>query len=93
MLMTLLGIVAAALTSLSYIPQVRKALPRGATEDLSLKTLAVLALGLALWISYGVLKADYVIVIANAVGFSLVTILIGLKLRDTVTGGKTTPGG
>jgi PQ loop repeat protein len=39
---TLLGMLAAALTSLSYIPQARKALPRGATRDLSLKMLAAL---------------------------------------------------
>ena len=38
----------AALTSLSYIPQVAKALPVGSTNDLSSKTLAVLAAGLAL---------------------------------------------
>ena len=33
------GLTAAALTSLSYLPQVRKAIPRGATQDLSLKTM------------------------------------------------------
>jgi MtN3 and saliva related transmembrane protein len=43
MLITIIGLLAAALTSLSYIPQVKKALPAGSTEDLSSKTLAVLA--------------------------------------------------
>ena len=57
MLITTIGLLAAALTSLSYIPQVKKALPAGSTNDLSSKTLAVLATGLALWIGYGVLKA------------------------------------
>jgi hypothetical protein len=38
MLITLLGMAAAALTSLSYVPQVRKALPRGSTDDLSFRT-------------------------------------------------------
>lgn len=47
MLITIIGLLAAALTSLSYIPQVKKALPAGSTEDLSSKTLAVLAAGLA----------------------------------------------
>ena len=50
-------LVGGALTSLSYIPQVTKALPAGSTDDLSSKTLAVLATGLALWIGYGILKA------------------------------------
>jgi MtN3 and saliva related transmembrane protein len=82
MLITIIGLLAAALTSLSYIPQVTKALPAGSTHDLSSKTLAVLATGLALWIGYGVLKSDYVIVVANAVGFALVATLIGFKIRD-----------
>lgn len=68
MLITIVGLLAAALTSLSYIPQVRKALPSGSTGDLSSKTLAVLAAGLALWAVYGMLKGDYVIIVANAVG-------------------------
>ena len=53
MLVPLIGLFAAAFTSLSYVPQVLKALPRGSTDDLSLRTLAVLAAGLALWVSYG----------------------------------------
>ena len=77
-----LGIAAAMLTSLSYIPQVRKAWPRGATKDLSLRTLCVLAAGLALWIVYGIAKADAVIIVANAVGLSLILFLLGLKWRD-----------
>jgi MtN3 and saliva related transmembrane protein len=54
----------------------------GSTDDLSSKLLAVLATGLALWIGYGILKSDYVIVVANAVGFALVATLIGFKIRD-----------
>jgi MtN3 and saliva related transmembrane protein len=83
MLTTIVGLLAAALTSLSYIPQVKKALPSGSTGDLSSKTLAVLATGLALWIGYGILKGDFVIIVANAVGFALVARLIGFKIRDT----------
>ena len=86
MLITLLGLAAAALTSLSYIPQVRKALPRGATEDLSFKTLLILASGLGLWIVYGVFQGDWVITIANSVGCALVLLLLGLKVRDTRPG-------
>jgi MtN3 and saliva related transmembrane protein len=82
MLITIVGLLAAALTSLSYIPQVKKALPAGSTDDLSSKTLGVLASGLALWIGYGVLKSDYVIIVANAVGLALVVTLIGFKIQD-----------
>jgi MtN3 and saliva related transmembrane protein len=83
MLVQAIGFLAAALTSLSYIPQVRKAMPAGSTDDLSFKTLAILATGLALWIVYGVFRSDMVIVLANTVGLILVAILIGFKVRDT----------
>ena len=81
MLITIIGLLAAALTSLSYIPQLKKALPAGSTDDLSSKTLTALAAG-ALWIGYGILKGDFVIIVANAVGFLLVATLIGFKIRD-----------
>lgn len=58
-----IGLIAATCTSLSYIPQIRKALPRGSTSDLSLKMLAVLTSGLAMWVVYGVLKSDWVIIV------------------------------
>lgn len=80
-----LGLAAAALTSLSYLPQVRKALPRGSTKDLSVKTLAVLTTGLCCWVAYGLLKADMIIIVANAVGALLAAITLACKLRDLQT--------
>jgi MtN3 and saliva related transmembrane protein len=78
----LLGLLAAALTSLSYIPQVRKALPRKSTDDLSLKMLLALFAGLSLWIAYGAIIGDLILVAANAVGALLVGIVLGCKIRD-----------
>lgn len=83
-----IGLIAAACTSLSYIPQVRKALPRGSTSDLSLKMLAVLTSGLAMWVVYGVLKTDWVIVVANTVGAGLSGAVLLCKLRDLRSSSK-----
>jgi MtN3 and saliva related transmembrane protein len=76
------GLLAAAMTSLSYIPQLRKAWPRGATDDISLNMLIVLCVGLSLWIVYGVIRGDWVVALANAVGVSLVAAVLICKLRD-----------
>lgn len=81
-----IGACAAVLTSLSYIPQVRKAWPRGATEDLSLKMLIALTTGLLLWIGYGLLKSDWVIVAANSVGATLSASVLAFKIRDMRAG-------
>jgi MtN3 and saliva related transmembrane protein len=79
---SVLGFVAAALTSLSYIPQVQKALPKDSTGDLSLTMLGALFAGLALWIVYGLMVEDVVIVIANCVGAALVGVVLWCKVRD-----------
>jgi len=76
------GALAAFLASLSYVPQVRKAWPRGSTDDLSLGMLTALTLGLTLWIVYGALKGDWVIVGSNVVGAALAGAVLGCKLRD-----------
>lgn len=77
-----IGALAAVLTSLSYIPQVKKALPRGSTADLSRNTLVALSVGLLLWICYGLLQRDWIIVVANSVGAALAITVLICKLRD-----------
>lgn len=83
---TSLGAAAAALTSLSFIPQVKKAWPRKSTEDISLKMFSALTIGLVLWVIYGVLKSDWVIVLANAVGALLAGAVLCFKFRDMYAG-------
>jgi MtN3 and saliva related transmembrane protein len=81
-LLTWIGGLAAALTSLSYLPQVKKAWPRGSTDDLSLNMLIILTSGLWLWSLYGVMKGDWVIIAANVVGGTLSLTVLLCKLRD-----------
>jgi MtN3 and saliva related transmembrane protein len=78
----ILGMLAAALTSLSYLPQLQKAIPRNSTSDLSLKMLVALSAGLCLWVIYGVAKDDWVIILANSIGATLSLAVLGFKIRD-----------
>ena len=78
---TVLGLVAAALTTAANIPQVVKAWRTGETDDLSLRMTLTLAAGLAMWAIYGVMKSDPVIVAANAFALLLAITLSVLKLR------------
>lgn len=52
------------------------------TRDLSLHTLATLTTGLLLWIVYGAIKADWIIVSANLVGTCLTGFVLYRKLRE-----------
>lgn len=86
MLETFIGGFAAFCTTVSYIPQVRKAWATRETGDLSLKMLLLLGAGLALWILYGFIKRDWVIVAANGVSLALLANLIWLKIREPKRG-------
>jgi MtN3 and saliva related transmembrane protein len=78
---SLIGAAAAFCTTISYIPQLKKVWDTGETGDLSLKMLLLLASGLALWIFYGLMRSDIVIVAANAVSLTLLGCIILYKLR------------
>jgi MtN3 and saliva related transmembrane protein len=79
---TVVGAIAALLSSLSYIPQVKKVWSGQPTDDLSSRTLIALTSGLVLWVAYGAIKADWIIVAANLVGASLTGFVLYHKLRE-----------
>lgn len=79
---TLVGTAAALCTTASYVPQLKKCWVTGETQDISLKMLLLLASGLALWIMYGFMRSDVVIVLANGVSIALLACILYFKLRE-----------
>ncbi len=80
-LVTFIGLAASVLTTASYVPQLRKSWASGSTADLSLRMILTLASGLSLWVAYGWLRADAVIVLANTFSLALLLTILALKLR------------
>jgi len=78
---TLVGAAAAFCTTVSYIPQLRKCWSTGETGDLSLNMLLLLATGLGLWLVYGLMRPDAVIVMANTVSLALLGGILFFKIR------------
>lgn len=56
-------------TAISLIPQLAKVIKEKKAEDVSLSMLAILFAGLGLWIYYGLLKDDWIIILSNAFSF------------------------
>lgn len=77
---TVVGLVAAVCTTGAILPQLKKAWTTGQTDDISMNMLLVLASGLALWVAYGVLRADIVIILANGISLILIGGLLCLKI-------------
>jgi MtN3 and saliva related transmembrane protein len=71
-----LGGLAAFLTTVANVPQVIKCFRTGESADLSLRMLITLALGLSLWLSYGVMRSDFIIAAANGTSLCLVCVLL-----------------
>lgn len=89
MLTTLIGLAAALCTTLSYVPQLRKCWRTGKATDLSLTMFATLATGVALWIVYGILQSDPVIILANVASLSLLLSILFFKCRELWSGAST----
>ena len=80
---TVIGLAAAVCTTAANVPQLKKAWTTGQTDDISLKMLLLLACGLGLWVVFGVLKEDFVIILANGISLSLLAGLLCLKLLQS----------
>lgn len=77
----LVGSVAATITTLAWLPQILKILRERQARDISLGTTLALALGVFLWIVYGVAIGSLPVIVANTVSFLFIATIVGLKLR------------
>ena len=88
-IVSLVGLAAALCTTASYIPQLHKCWTTGRTDDISRYMLFVLATGLALWIVYGLLQGDWVIVAANIASLAMLLVILGFKVREILAERRT----
>jgi MtN3 and saliva related transmembrane protein len=78
---TVLGLVAGALTTIAYLPQLIKTWKSKSAEDLSWSMLITLCVGIILWLIYGTYVHDLPVILANVVTLVLSSIILVLKLR------------
>jgi MtN3 and saliva related transmembrane protein len=77
----LIGVTAGILVLSSFIPQLHKAYKTKRMIDVSIYLMALIASGMFLWIIYGIIRRDPVIIGTNAAGFILNIILMILKIK------------
>lgn len=77
----IIGLMAAACTTLAFVPQVFKAWKYKSTQDISLTMYLVLLFGLILWLIYGIHHNSLAIILANAITGVLVVLMLILKFR------------
>ena len=78
---TIIGFIAATLTTASFIPQAVKAWQSKSTKDISLGMFAAVCVGIFLWLVYGILIKSLPVIAANAVSFVFAAIILALKIK------------
>jgi MtN3 and saliva related transmembrane protein len=77
---THLGLVAAAITSASAVPQVVRTYRTRHARDISIWQPVLLNIGMLLWLIYGVSLGDLPLILANAFSIVCYTLLIIMKI-------------
>lgn len=82
-----IGFIAAALTTVSFVPQAWLTFKTKDVSGISLGMYSVFTAGVALWLAYGWLLQAWPVVIANAVTLALASGILAMKVlyREKVT--------
>ena len=76
-----IGIAAALLTTLSFVPQAILVIRTRQTQGISLAMYAMFTTGVAAWLVYGISLGAMPIILANAVTLALASIILLIKIR------------
>lgn len=78
----ILGYVAAALTTFSFLPQAVKVIKTRDTKSISLVMYVAFTIGVLFWNIYGILINNYPMMFANAITLVFASIILFFKLKD-----------
>lgn len=77
----ILGYSAGAITSLTFLPQVIKTWKERSAKDISLMMFLIAALNEIMWVVYGILLNNWIIILTNSVILVMSLTMIYFKLK------------
>jgi MtN3 and saliva related transmembrane protein len=77
----ILGYSACAVTALTFLPQVLKTWKEKSAKNVSLMMFIIAFVNEVMWIAYGVLRDDMVIIVTNVIMITMCSVMISLKLK------------
>lgn len=78
---TLIGIVAAILTTAAFIPQAWLTWKSRRADGVSLGMYSIFTVGVGLWLAYGIMITAWPVIIANACTLTLALFILMMKVR------------
>lgn len=81
---TIIGVVASILTGISLMPQLIKIIKSKKAEDVSYLMMIILFCGCMLWVVYGFMKDDWIIISSNSfsVVVNAITVFFSIKYKQ-----------
>lgn len=76
-----MGYMAAALTTVAFVPQALKTIRSRDTSGISLAMYVIFTIGIACWFGYGLALGSWPMIVANSITFVLAAVILGLKIR------------
>lgn len=77
----ILGLAAGTITSITFLPQIIHIWKTKSAKDLSLNMLALLIIGVSMWLTYGIFVRDIAIIYTNSMVLIMSLILVYFKFR------------
>lgn len=79
---SLVGYLAAFLTTTAFVPQAYKSWKSRDLSGISLPMYAMFTTGVGFWLLYGLCIASMPVILANLITFALSSIVLGLKIQQ-----------
>jgi len=77
---TIIGIAASVCTAVASVPQFIKIIKEKEADSISIGMMATLIAGLCLWVYYGIMKGDAIIIISNSFSVIINVLLLAFSL-------------
>lgn len=78
---TVIGLIAAFCTTVSFLPQALQTIKTKDTKGISLSMYSLFTFGTVLWLTFGILSMNFPIMIANGITLILAIIILTYKIR------------
>lgn len=76
-----IGYIAATVGTIIFIPQAIKTIKTRDTKSLSLPTFVLISLNNSLWLTYGIITNNSVIILSQVLVFPLCLVILGYKIK------------
>lgn len=81
----IIGTIAASCTTVSFLPQAIKVIRTRDTSGISLAMYLIFSIGVAFWLTYGIMIANAPIIYSNIITLSLALVILYVKLCNGPT--------